>query len=74
MFDITAIEKNLSLWEEMKVGSEVGLKCCLRAMIDYQSVNGCMRDPTLYRCKLEPHPSTGTKYKYVACEVWSPLL
>ena len=59
-----AIEKNLSLWEEMKVGSEVGLRCCLRAIIDYKSDNGAMRDPTLYRCKLEPHPRTGTRYKY----------
>ena len=31
--------------------------------MNMQSDNGCMRDPTIYRCKNEPHPSTGTKYK-----------
>ena len=57
------MEENLALWEEMKAGSEVGIKCCLRGKMDYQSDNGAIRDPTLYRCKLEPHPRTGTKYK-----------
>lgn len=60
---ITAVEKNLSLWKEMKNGSDIGIKCCVRAKIDMQSLNGCMRDPTIYRCKPEPHPRTGTKYK-----------
>ena len=56
-------EKNLALWEEMKKGTEVGLKSCVRAKMDMKSDNGCMRDPTMYRCKLEPHITTGTKYK-----------
>jgi hypothetical protein len=30
-----------------------------------QSDNGCLRDPTIYRCKLEPHPRTKDKYKWV---------
>lgn len=56
-------EHNLELWEEMKKGTDCGLKCCVRARIDMSSDNGCLRDPTMYRCKLEPHVSTGTKYK-----------
>ncbi|XP_059478554.1 bifunctional glutamate/proline--tRNA ligase [Neocloeon triangulifer] len=56
-------EQNFKMWEEMKKGSELGQKCCVRAKIDMQSANGCMRDPTIYRCKNEPHPRTGTKYK-----------
>ncbi|CAB3368587.1 Hypothetical predicted protein [Cloeon dipterum] len=56
-------EKNLKMWEEMKKATEYGQKCCVRAKIDMQSANGCMRDPTIYRCKSEPHPRTGTKYK-----------
>lgn len=58
-----SIEKNLHLWEEMQKGTEKGLKCIIRAKIDMQSKNGCMRDPTLYRCNLTPHHRVGDKYK-----------
>merc|ERR1719427_2300180 len=58
-----SVEKNLKLWEEMKKGTEQGIKCAVRAKIDMQSLNGCLRDPTIYRCKPEPHPATGNKYK-----------
>nr|CAI5819600.1 unnamed protein product [Callosobruchus analis] len=57
------VEKNLAMWEEMKKGTQKGQQCCVRAKIDMQSANGCMRDPTIYRCKNEPHPRTGDKYK-----------
>ncbi|CAH0391736.1 unnamed protein product [Bemisia tabaci] len=57
------VEKNMKMWKEMKEGSEFGQKCCVRAKIDMQSANGCMRDPTMYRCKNEPHPCHGNKYK-----------
>ena len=60
---VSAVQYNLKLWEEMKCGSPCGLQCCLRASIDPFSDNGCMRDPVLFRCKLEPHPRTGDKYK-----------
>ncbi|CAH2045899.1 unnamed protein product, partial [Iphiclides podalirius] len=58
-----SVEKNLTLWEEMKKASSVGIQCCVRAKIDMQSTNGCLRDPTIYRCKPETHPRTGTQYK-----------
>ncbi|XP_060881992.1 bifunctional glutamate/proline--tRNA ligase-like isoform X2 [Metopolophium dirhodum] len=58
-----SIEKNLELWKQMVLGTEIGLKCCVRAKIDMQSANGCLRDPTIYRCKPEHHPRTGDKYK-----------
>ncbi|XP_063220918.1 bifunctional glutamate/proline--tRNA ligase isoform X1 [Bacillus rossius redtenbacheri] len=58
-----SVDQNMKLWQEMKEGTELGQKCCVRAKIDMSSVNGCMRDPTIYRCKNEPHPRTGTKYK-----------
>jgi len=57
------IEENLKLFEEMKAGSPAGLKCVMRAKIDMKSKNAVMRDPSLYRCSLEPHYKTGTKYK-----------
>jgi bifunctional glutamyl/prolyl-tRNA synthetase len=56
-------EQNAKLWEEMKKGTAQGQKYCVRAKIDMQSPNGCLRDPTIYRCKNEPHPRTGDKYK-----------
>uniref|UniRef100_A0A6M2DHN3 Putative trna synthetase class i n=1 Tax=Xenopsylla cheopis TaxID=163159 RepID=A0A6M2DHN3_XENCH len=57
------VEKNLKMWSEMVNGTEYGQKCCVRAKIDMSSANGCLRDPTIYRCKNEPHPRTGLKYK-----------
>ncbi|XP_005409334.1 PREDICTED: bifunctional glutamate/proline--tRNA ligase [Chinchilla lanigera] len=57
-----SVEKNLQMWEEMKKGSQFGQSCCLRAKIDMSSNNGCMRDPTLYRCKIQPHPRTRSRY------------
>ncbi|KAM6981295.1 bifunctional glutamate/proline--tRNA ligase [Aplochiton taeniatus] len=57
------VEQNFKMWEEMKAGTERGQTCCMRAKIDMSSNNGCMRDPTLYRCKNAPHPRTGFTYK-----------
>lgn len=61
--NFTAYEKNLKFWKEMVAGTKIGKKCCVRAKIDMNSNNGCMRDPTIYRCKDEEHPRTGKKYK-----------
>lgn len=58
-----SVEKNFEMWKEMVAGTACGQKCCVRAKIDMSSHNGCMRDPTIYRCKNEPHPRTGTQYK-----------
>ena len=56
-------EENLSKWNEMIKSTEYGQKCCVRAKIDFESKNGCLRDPVMYRCKNEPHPRHGDKYK-----------
>lgn len=58
-----SVEKNMKMWAEMKAGTELGQTCCMRAKIDMNSNNGCMRDPTLFRCKNAPHPRTGNTYK-----------
>uniref|UniRef100_UPI00358ECFC7 bifunctional glutamate/proline--tRNA ligase isoform X2 n=1 Tax=Myxine glutinosa TaxID=7769 RepID=UPI00358ECFC7 len=58
-----SVERNLEMWKEMKAGTEYGQACCLRSKIDMSSNNGCLRDPTLYRCKNEPHPRTSTHYR-----------
>ncbi|XP_078132185.1 bifunctional glutamate/proline--tRNA ligase isoform X2 [Sander vitreus] len=57
------VEQNMKMWAEMKAGTESGQTCCMRAKIDMNSNNGCMRDPTLYRCKTIPHPRTGNTHK-----------
>ncbi|XP_070760876.1 bifunctional glutamate/proline--tRNA ligase isoform X1 [Enoplosus armatus] len=57
------VEQNMKMWSEMKAGTEYGQTCCMRAKIDMTSNNGCMRDPTLFRCKSTPHPRTGSTYK-----------
>uniref|UniRef100_A0A915IZZ6 glutamate--tRNA ligase n=1 Tax=Romanomermis culicivorax TaxID=13658 RepID=A0A915IZZ6_ROMCU len=58
-----SVEENFRLWNEMKAGSDVGKSCCVRMKIDMNSDNGCMRDPTIYRCKDELHLRTGSKFK-----------
>lgn len=60
-----AVEQNMKMWSEMKAGTEFGQTCCMRAKLDMSSNNGCLRDPTLYRCKNTPHPRTGNTYKYL---------
>lgn len=58
-----SVEKNLQIWSEMKKGTPTGLTYCIRAKLNMQSLNGTMRDPTIYRCKAEPHLVTGDKFK-----------
>lgn len=57
------VEQNLAAYDEMLKRTEHGLKCVVRAKIDYQSKNGVMRDPVIAR-HIEGgyHPKTGTKF------------
>ena len=58
------VEENLKIFtEEMKNGTEEGLKNCLRAKIDYTALNKTLRDPVIYRCNLTPHHRTGSEWK-----------
>uniref|UniRef100_A0A3B4U160 Bifunctional glutamate/proline--tRNA ligase n=1 Tax=Seriola dumerili TaxID=41447 RepID=A0A3B4U160_SERDU len=57
------VEQNMKMWSEMKSGTEYGQTCCMRAKIDMKSNNGCLRDPTFYRCKNASHPRTGGTYR-----------
>lgn len=57
------LEDNLKFWKEMQNGSEEGLKYCLRAKMIFDSTNGALRDPVIFRCNLTPHPRTKDKYK-----------
>lgn len=59
-----SVEENLKIFtQDMKQGTEEGLKNCLRAKIDYTALNKTLRDPVLYRTNLTPHHRTGTKWK-----------
>jgi glutamyl-tRNA synthetase len=57
------VGKNLQIWEEMKKASEIGKKYALRAKIDYNSENGTLRDPVIYRVIDEHHNRTKDKFK-----------
>ena len=56
-------EESLRRLKEMQVGSEEGLKNCIRAKISFDSPNGALRDPVMLRCNLTPHHRTGTKFR-----------
>jgi glutamyl-tRNA synthetase len=69
------VDENMRIWKEMQNGSEEGLKYCLRAKMFFDSANGAMRDPVIYRCNLTLHPRTGDKYKvYPTYDFCCPLV
>ena len=44
-----SLEESLAIFKEMKNGTDLGKKHCLRARITFDSPNGAMRDPVMYR-------------------------
>lgn len=59
-----AVDENLRIFEEMKLGSEEGLAHCIRATISADNPNKAMRDPVIYRCNIEnTHHRTGNTWK-----------
>ena len=70
-----SVEENLARFEEMKTGSEEGLRWCIRAKISVDDVNKAMRDPVIYRCNLTPHHRTGDAWKvYPTYDFCCPIL
>lgn len=59
----TPVEENLRIWHEMQKFSEEGKTYCVRAKLSFNNKNGCLRDPTMFRCMNNVHPHTGDKYK-----------
>jgi glutamyl-tRNA synthetase len=65
-----SVDENQRLWAEMKKGSEEGRACCLRAKISVDAENKALRDPTIYRVNLNPHPRQGSTYKVYPTYDW----
>ncbi|KAG6851300.1 hypothetical protein H0H93_011736 [Arthromyces matolae] len=58
-----SVADNLKHFDEMKAGTEEGLRWCLRAKMSVDDPNKALRDPVIYRCNLLPHHRTGDKWK-----------
>lgn len=58
-----SVADNLARFEEMKKGTEEGLRWCIRAKMSVDNPNKAMRDPVIYRCNVTPHHRTGTTWK-----------
>ncbi|KAI1266788.1 glutamyl-tRNA synthetase [Xylariaceae sp. FL1019] len=70
-----SIEDTLNRFEDMKSGSEEGQRWCIRARIAYDSSNGALRDPVIYRCNSTPHHRTGTQWRiYPTYDFCAPIL
>lgn len=59
-------DESLAMFEEMRKGTALGRKHCIRARIAFNSSNGAMRDPVIYRFpswdsneQPQPHNRTG---------------
>jgi glutamyl-tRNA synthetase len=70
-----SVEETLRWFAEMKAGTAQGRRWCLRAKIAYDSSNGALRDPVIYRCNATTHHRTGTKWNiYPTYDFCSPIL
>ena len=69
------VETNLARLEEMKNGTEEGIKWCIRAKMSVDNPNKAMRDPVIYRCNPVAHHRTGTTWKiYPTYDFCVPIL
>lgn len=70
-----SVEDSLARFEDMKTGSEEGLRWCIRAKISVDDTNKALRDPVIYRCNLQPHHRTGVAWKiYPTYDFCAPFL
>lgn len=69
------VEESLLHFEEMRKGTEQGVKWCARAKMSVDNPNKAMRDPVIYRCNPETHHRTGDKWKiYPTYDFACPLV
>lgn len=70
-----SIQETLERFNEMKKGFTEGKRWTLRARIAYDSLNGSLRDPVIYRCNDTPHHRTGEQWKiYPMYDFCAPIL
>uniref|UniRef100_A0A8C9LGQ5 Glutamyl/glutaminyl-tRNA synthetase class Ib catalytic domain-containing protein n=1 Tax=Piliocolobus tephrosceles TaxID=591936 RepID=A0A8C9LGQ5_9PRIM len=71
-----SVKHNLNIFQHMVEGDEIGQKNCIRAKIDMQCKNKCMRDPVIFRCIIDiPHHRHQYKYKcYPTYDFACPIL
>lgn len=53
------VEESLKQFDEMKAGTQEGLRWCIRAKMSVDNPNKAMRDPVIYRCNVLTHHRTG---------------
>ncbi|ERS95098.1 glutamyl-tRNA synthetase [Sporothrix schenckii 1099-18] len=70
-----SINGTLARFADMTAGTDEGRRWCLRARIAYDSPNGTLRDPVIYRCNQTPHHRTGTSWNvYPTYDFCAPIL
>ena len=68
-------DENLAEFDEMKRGTDEGLRWCIRAKLSIDDPNKALRDPVIYRCNLTPHHRTGTAWTiYPTYDFCVPIL
>ena len=71
----SSVEENLARFEEMKKGTDEGIRWCIRAKISVDNPNKAMRDPVIYRCSPEEHHRTGSTWKiYPTYDFCCPII
>ncbi|KAG8529759.1 uncharacterized protein KY384_005240 [Bacidia gigantensis] len=58
-----SVDQNLARFEEMKKGTDEGLRWCVRAKMSIDDPNKALRDPVIYRCNPERHHRTNDRWK-----------
>ncbi|KAI0025967.1 glutamyl-tRNA synthetase [Xylariomycetidae sp. FL0641] len=70
-----SVKETLARFEDMNNGMDEGKRWCLRAKIAYDSPNGALRDPVIYRCNDTPHRRTGSQWRiYPTYDFCAPIL
>jgi len=71
----SSVEENLARFEEMKKGTNEGIRWCIRAKISVDNPNKAMRDPVIYRYSPEEHHRTGSTWKiYPTYDFCCPII